>query len=475
MIFIGPTLAQVAAAKTVTLCVELDVNFLDAGGDLAIGDWFDDNDEDQRFYGGKVIVTDDVHSTAFNLDSDGCSTFSVTVSVGQTYPVTVYTEASVSGVTVKGHHGYDWSAGEDSVTEYVNWFATTTKTILIDESVLWRQMAIGVWVMHRNTFHLGTATANRDCCYAGSPGLTSGGECTNSAYFYQADDNPESSPTTLDYFDEPPPTGGCSTSTVDDERAVCQDTNKPFPIAHETGHVVVEKRFGVRTETDSAVNYLNCDGGYTIAEIVLPLDPTEGHPGGRSDFSAEFQSEAAREGWAIFFSTWAFNRRTETDCQYQAQVSLHDFDLDEDLDDNFGDTGVNFGDEAEGDGAYDCAGNLVLAEPYGADTVESYAFGDDWLEHMVAATASTECGATSLANRGTVYDWSRFWRDMTASDQGNVAPEVLADVYVDMCPENWRTNASGSQTTPVGRLTDAAAANSVTSAYNNEKTNGQDH
>lgn len=66
MIFIGPTLAQVAAAKTVTLCVELDVNFLDAGGDLAIGDWFDDNGEDQRFYGGKVIVTDDVHSTAFN-------------------------------------------------------------------------------------------------------------------------------------------------------------------------------------------------------------------------------------------------------------------------------------------------------------------------------------------------------------------------------------------------------------------------
>ena len=58
--------------------------------------------------------------------------------------------------------------------------------------------------------------------------------------------------------------------------------------------------------------------------------------------------------------------------------------------------------------------------------------------HPTSGSRDPACelpAGTSLANCGTEFDRHRFWWDLTSDE--SIAPQVLTDIYVDMCPTNW--------------------------------------
>lgn len=179
----------------------------------------------------------------------------------------------------------------------------------------------------------------------------------------------------------------------------------------------------------------------------------------------EYQSTAGVEGWADFVSAWAWNSRTQSDCVYDHDWT-HDYDLDGDIDNDF--VGAQYSCEGA---SWDLNSNGIVDG--GEKTVAGFVDARDWLEDVVVNT--TTCSAsTALQNRGTHADWTRFWWDMT-TDEG-FTPTQLANLYDAMNPRNWNASGNGSGGGyPVGRLTSACTTLSMTTACNNQRTNGQDH
>lgn len=137
--------------------------------------------------------------------------------------------------------------------------------------------------------------------------------------------------------------------------------------------------------------------------VTRSTDPNcDGDPGdtvGHSQLSKEYQSAAATEGFADFYSAWLWNRKTESDCVYDRHYDS-DFDLDGNLDNQFTNRWVN----CEGD-------------PFLYDTVPGAApfnMNRDWMESVMNNT--TVCNGIST-NRSTQYDWLRYWWDML-TDEG---------------------------------------------------------
>lgn len=194
--------------------------------------------------------------------------------------------------------------------------------------------------------------------------------------------------------------------------------------------------------------------------------------------SMEYQSGAAREGWAGFFSAWLWNYSgvPNADCFFDTHV-IHDFDLDGDIDNNYGDTGGDYNVDPW-DGALNCEGTEVPSDSVHwpvpmADDIENYVYDRDWLEDMYVAGA---CDVHDLSNRGTQYDWLRYLWDMR-TDEG-IPIEELADIYVDMCPTTWAKNdgeISSSEETPIGRLELSTEFHGREDEHDAQKNNGTDH
>jgi hypothetical protein len=143
-----------------------------------------------------------------------------------------------------------------------------------------------------------------------------------------------------------------------------------------------------------------------------------------------------------------------------------------------------------GDGIVDMGINPVKVTPKGRPALGAIAKGWDWLEHLIVGADAPGGNSTlgcvgDLANRGTEYDWARFFWDMTLTAGGDIDPEDLADLYVDLCPTNWQ-NAGDPDTSdtgapaepwPIYRLELSAIhqGTAVESEWSVRKVWGQDH
>jgi hypothetical protein len=220
-----------------------------------------------------------------------------------------------------------------------------------------------------------------------------------------------------------------------------------FVIAHEIGHVVGGIRDG---NTGPNFDYsAGADGGCPVGGTA------------HTRHSKEFQSAVAVEGWASFFSESMWNSGLESDCVYDNQF-LTDWDLDGTSDDTVG-TGIPVA------GYMNCEGIPVPG-------VASWVTARDYLSDMVDAADPAGCGGTKV-NRGTEYDWMRFFWDMR-TDEG-VVLSTLVDLYDDMNPHTWDENGGTTTTSddPTARLSSAASGlgTTVYNAYLAQKNDGVDH
>jgi hypothetical protein len=140
-----------------------------------------------------------------------------------------------------------------------------------------------------------------------------------------------------------------------------------------------------------------------------------------------------------------------------------------------------------GDGIVEMGINPITVTPHGRPPLGGIGKGQDWLEQVVLGAdapngdSGLACRGT-LANRGTEYDWARFFWDMTLPSRGDVDPEDLADLYVDMCPTNW-VYAGDPDTGqpplpwPIDRLEQSAIHQGATmeAEWSARKGWGQDH
>jgi hypothetical protein len=459
-------LASSAYAQTRDVCVRIRTNFDDPlYGDFMTGN--PSNGFPARYV--EVEVTTSSGTTTHNLAGNGCATLPVPVGTDPTWTLTVNSRARrqnvdmiawsepalAVGVPYVESRAFSISAKESSVTREVSPHQT------------FENLAVLVWAIHRNRFGLGTHSA-RGCCY--NPGaLTDDGLCSGSNTDAYAD-WPTGSPLELEVvttLHDPECCGSQWDPLVNPvtRTAVRMGNNqrKRWIVAHELGHVIVMERMGKRSRTNQEASLWRSGIGMDLVTeqcmghwrtpAVNDLDPLGSlfvdplYPDARSDWhgsdkkaplSLEYQSAAAREGWADFYASWLFNKRVESDCVFDSH-NLHDLDLDGDIDTNYGDEDQGFTEER--DGVIDCEGGGAGAgDPFPlTDPLSSTVTARDWLADMVN---SNSCVAPySLNNRASQYDWHRYWWDMT-TDEG-VVPQTLADVYVDMCPTNWNSRDSG--------------------------------
>lgn len=221
-----------------------------------------------------------------------------------------------------------------------------------------------------------------------------------------------------------------------------------FIIGHELGHGV-----GYRRDFQQNPSF-----DYTAAEDGCDGDNVATNQHGQ--ISKEFQSGAAVEGWADFYAAWAWNRNSENDCVYDRHYSS-DFDLD--------------GTNATSNGQVSCEGIATngIDPLFVTDSSLTGITARDWLEDAINAGLGT-CSGT-LANRGTQYDWLRFWWDLVTDE--NVPFGTLVDVYDRMDPRTF--DADGSTISivddPFFRLVDACLAEGISSECAAQDNNGADH
>lgn len=180
--------------------------------------------------------------------------------------------------------------------------------------------------------------------------------------------------------------------------------DRKYIIVHEMGHALGIFKNGASTSFSYSATLDNCytDSGRSH-EIV----------------SKEYQSAAANEGWAHFYAAVIFNNDGASSCGFEYYKSV-DFDLDSSNDDR----------------TISCEGR---PNPGIGD---GYDYLGDW------------CNGT-LTNRGTEYDWLRFWWDFT-TDQ-DVYFTQCADIWDTADPNDWNATGSGTGSDyPSSRLRDAA-------------------
>jgi hypothetical protein len=225
---------------------------------------------------------------------------------------------------------------------------------------------------------------------------------------------------------------------------------RKFIIAHETGHAVAYRRD----------DHASVDKSYNANEDSCDGDGKDQDKHGQT--TKEYQSAAASEGMADFMSAWAWNQKTDATCEYERHYQS-DWDLDNDLDGP--------------------ATGVVSCEAKPVPETETLAFNTnpDWLEHLVNAADSAGCAGT-LDNRGTQFDWLRYFWDML-TDEG-LEPEEILDIWDAADPHTWNSTDLGSAgNDPIARI--EAAADVVPAAcsgltcfgdeHDNQKMNGQDH
>jgi len=255
--------------------------------------------------------------------------------------------------------------------------------------------------------------------------------------FYRNNVGLSGSAALIEFFDD-----GCCNGGAE----IQSSTTSKFIIGHELGHGV-----GYRRDFEANPSF-----DYTAAEDGCDGDNVATNQHGQA--SKEFQSGAAVEGFADFFAAWAWNKKSQNDCVYDRHYST-DFDLD--------------GTNATSNGQVSCEGiptNGLAGVT--TDFALSNITARDWLEDVINAGFCFN----PLTNRGTQYDWLRFWWDMVSPDEA-IPVGTLVSVYDSMNPRIFDADGSTATTTddPTERLSDACAIHGITTACNNQDNNGVDH
>ncbi|MEZ4321878.1 MAG: hypothetical protein R3F61_30665 [Myxococcota bacterium] len=439
---------------TRTVCVKFQTDYIDEG----VGDyWATNADRPGRGMWTQVIrESDGVAVFAdYVAETNGCA--SVNVNQFQTYTIRVTSKAFVNGVEI-------WGRTTPTSSTFLAWSSTgwspgvTTQPVEI--SIPFGQisgnMAVATWMMKRSNFGLDQATTNRISIYA----------------------------------NDPTPGRGSCCGFLDN---VVVSWPRRYLIAHEIGHHIWYRLAG------------NVADNFDLDAPVDGCNADEINDFGKHPFQKEYQSTAAREGWAHFVAAWAWNKSTQSDCDY-ATWNGHGYDID--LDGTVNDNGTpgNINDdfltdvdnnyppasldvENQLDGLISCETDPVSdPDPLG-DDLANFITAKDWLEDVWSGSSS--CGGSNLNNRGTSYDWTRFWWDMhtdnwtfVTTTVDGVPVETLAEIYVEMGPQNWQINDVGgtnSANVPKNRLQTAASnvacapAPNCTTPYLQARDNGQDH
>ncbi len=504
MIALFLSMQALAVTKFVTVCVEIETDFVDPTGDF----WGENLPRPAR--GVQVVISDDNGSRTVNLGASGCSTLSITSM--NLWSLTVRSRAVVSGIPVESYRQVlasdPWSV---VVHPAVIGIGQNSVNVTIPTDQVWENLAIGMWALHRNTFGLGTGSTRSCCVDVGHPWYDPTGTC-----FYDPGEQPSGVPEAelygpwdgdmLKFVDNQ--WHSCCGSTADDP-ATSQSTaivsaRAPikFLIAHELGHVVAMKRIGDRELTNYDADLDDCMGSFsriggsptqTLGNLTDyasdPADPNKNDIGvfdQKSILTKEYQSGAAREGWADFFAAWMWNDGDEPDCIFNGVV-FNDFDLDGDIDDNFCSDPLDPAcdpldfsvEEPEFDGRFGCEGTPLehpeITEPIATDLLRTRVTARDWLEDLDLSTDSYNGSDGSTAvmyNRAVEYDWMRYWWDMYTDEA--IGIRELTDVYVDMCPRTWAEwGYSGlGDAAPAARLDASTTHNGVGAAHGRQKNNG---
>ena len=406
-------LATSAWAYDITFCVEFDSNLNDIGGGEDY--WTTNGDKAARGVYISVIRNSDsaeMYSTHWVADtgaSEGCATVSG-LSSTTTYDVTYTSKAKVHDVELRSY--------DDDVTPLLRTYklwddyhpvvnATVTADVPATDDRD-QVLMVATWAMYR--------------------GVVGGIGGTPLINFYGM-------------------SSGCGASGGGDVWIASACVLK-FAIGHEIGHTIGY----LRDESTGSSNDLlaaedNCDGEHRSGNTAHSLT------------SKEYQSTAAVEGWADFYSANLWNDATTSDCTYVRHYPT-DFDLDST-------------DDTPLDNSSSCEGVPVSGLP-------SYVSADDWLEDLVNAADAGGCTGT-LSNRGAQYDWLRFFWDMR-TDQALTLGN-LAVLWDDMDPRTFdpddTTGGDDPDDLAVARLVTACSgvyeSDDISAACSAEDSNGQDH
>jgi hypothetical protein len=209
---------------------------------------------------------------------------------------------------------------------------------------------------------------------------------------------------TFNFYTQPCP-GGSSNCNSGGNIYIVNDKHK-YVIVHELGHAVAKAANGGQ----------NARSSYDAPEDNCPSSS------GHSLASKEYQSAAANEGIASYYAAVAFNDPHGADCAYQLHYQI-------DMDHN-----------------KTTANSLTLSCDDGG--TQGIAAGDYLGEFCVAQGESI--------NRGTQYDWIRFFWDLD-SKEGLDAADIFT-LWTAASPHTW--NATGDVwdvDNPAVRLEAAAA------------------
>ncbi len=224
---------------------------------------------------------------------------------------------------------------------------------------------------------------------------------------------------TFEFFDQGNPDDGKTGYDRDNDRVYIESfsSNRKYIIVHEFGHILAARAnwcgsSSCCAEPSCAANhdyYADPDNCYTVA--------TKNH----ELHSKELQSSAVWEGISHFYAAVAFNETSESDCVF-VYYKVIDWNLNEDPADLQENAGSPVSCES---------GPTIAPNP---DYLGSYCTG-------------------ILDNRGTEYDWLRFWWDLTSKE--NVSVATIYDIWDGAESDDW--NATGEMSCQA-RSPDAACA-----------------
>lgn len=443
-----------ATSYTVTFCVEHDVSFPDA----AYGDYWTDNLVNRNGRGLSYQVLHDGPAISGHLSQvTGCATETVELAgPTSTYAIRVRSSAIIGGQEIES---YARQYYDEQVLSAVQANRTpvpsTASPVVLPSTGVWEHLAVVTALLKRNKFHVGQGV-DRDCCLEShTPGwYLPDGTCGPNApaqNHYQRIDEP------LRIYSHE--ALACGQSSVEDTNGdphtalgLDDDSCGKFTDAHELGHVIVDMRMG---GDDEARNYNasqnECVGAYRDGARAPDND--------RGMLTNEYTATALREGWAEFYSYWAWNAK-ETNCERAPDgVMTYDIDLDG---------------TPEGT-VLDC-----WWTPYpGTDppSPNIVVDGVKWLddaERVCQATGHCACDVDTdpvvEANRATLYDVSKMLFHLYAEDL--LTETELSDLYVDTCARGWarddddRIFVTSDDEWPLERLKTSAAFHGFSAELN---------
>lgn len=179
-------------------------------------------------------------------------------------------------------------------------------------------------------------------------------------------------------------------------QAVFSESTRRFVLVHELGHAIGSARnTWKKTRSSYEANPGNCPGASTTT--------TNGH----SMDQKEYQSAAANEGFAHYYAAVTFNNSGHQDCTF-AYYKNSDYDLDGVIDPQ----------------QLNCELGPALT-PSGTGPA------GDWM----GATCSTPYG-----NRGSEYDWLRFFWDLDTdpATASTIHTTQIGHIWDHANPYSWR-------------------------------------